>query len=81
VTFIRFWMGFTVVGLAATVTILYWALKARQFGEPDRAAYMPLGGVPSKPPEIKGRDGKILAGILGVSIAVLATSVALSLVW
>ena len=80
-TFIRFWMGFTVVGLAFTVTILYWALRARQFGEPDRAAYMPLGGVSSEPPETKGRDGKILAGILGISVAVLATSVALSLVW
>ena len=80
-SFIRFWMGFTVVGLAATVAILYWAIKARQFGEPDRAAYLPLGGVPDEPPRTKGNDGKVLAGVLGVGIAVLAASVALSLTW
>ena len=80
-SFIRFWMGFTVVGLAATVTILYWALKARQFGEPDRAAYLPLGGVPAEPPATRGRDGKVLAGVLGLGIAVLVTATVLSMVW
>ncbi len=81
-SFIRFWMGFTVVGLAATVGILYWALKARQFGEPDRAAYIPLGGVPEEEPiETNPRQGRVLAAILGLGIAVLAASVALSLGW
>lgn len=81
-SFIRFWMGFTAVGLAATVGILYWALRARQFGEPDRAAHIPLGGMPEGEPVVDDpRQGRVLAAVLGAGIAVLAASVALSLAW
>jgi nitrogen fixation-related uncharacterized protein len=76
-------MGFTVFGIAATVGILYWALRARQFNEPDRAAHIPLEGVPSEDPipETRGGDAKVLMGVLGLCIAMLAASVVVSFIW
>lgn len=81
-TFIRFWIGFTMVGLATAVLLLMWALRRRQFGESDRAGYLALEDIPDESEEDApraSRDTKVLAGIFGVGLLALIASVFFSL--
>jgi nitrogen fixation-related uncharacterized protein len=81
-SFVRFWLGFTMFGVAAAVALLVWALRSRQFREPDRAACLPLAGTTSAPPPVRwSRDATVLAGFLGVGLALLVVTLVLSLLW
>lgn len=82
-SFIRFWIGFSLIGIAVAIVLLGWSIRRRQFREPDRAAMLPFGGAaPVPPPPARwSREASVLATILGTGMAVLAASVVLSLVW
>ena len=81
-SFLRFWAGFTMFGVAAAVALLVWAFRTRQFREPDRAACLPLGGATSAAPPMRwSREATALVTILAVGLAVLVATLVLSLVW
>ena len=78
-SFVRFWVGFTIIGLSGAVLLLLWALKGRQFRESDRAGYLPLSDVTGSPPETtRSKDAIVLLGILGVGVVLMVASVVLS---
>lgn len=86
-TFVRFWMGFTAIGLAVTVLLLAWAVRGRQFKEPDRAGYLPLADLADDGASGDDREAAAggrrtalaLAGVMGVGLLALAVSVIVSL--
>lgn len=85
-TFVRFWMGFTAFGLAATVLLLLWAVRWRQFKESDRAGYLPLADLADEGARDDDRNAAggrrtalALAGVMGVGLLALAASVVVSL--
>ena len=84
-TFVRFWMGFTAVGLAATVLLLLWAVGRRQCKESDRAGYLPLADLDDDEAGPEGaqaggrRTALALAGVMGVGLLALAASVIVAL--
>ena len=82
-SFLRFWAGFTMFGVAAAVLLLIWSFRARQFREPDRAACLPLADAPpAAVPEVRwSREAVVLLAFLGVGLLVLAATVGFSLVW
>lgn len=75
-----YFITYIVVGLAITLAVFFWALKNGQFGDQQRARYLPLHGdsdTTSPPPsspfsriEIYGLFLLAVAG-LGASAAVL----------
>ena len=80
-SFIRFWIGFTMFGLAAATALLMWAFRTRQFREPDRAACLPLADAAPAPPVRWTRDVIVLVAFLAVGLAALATTVVFSAIW
>ena len=81
-SFIRFWIGFTMFGLAAATVLLMWAFRNRQFREPDRAACLPLADAAAAAPPIRWtRDSIVLVAFLGVGLAILAATVVFSAIW
>lgn len=81
-TFIRFWIGFTIIGLAGAVALLIWAFQKRQFSEPDRAAHLALSDISldSQPTPRASRDTVALIGIFSLGLVMLIVTVVLSLV-
>jgi cbb3-type cytochrome oxidase subunit 3 len=79
-TFVRFWIGFTMVGISTAILLLMWALRRRQFKESDRAAYLALAdvGEADAPAPVASRDTKVLAAILGIGIAGLVAVAVMS---
>ena len=79
-TFVRFWIGFTMVGISTAILLLMWAVRRKQFGESDRAAYLALADISEAdaPPPVISRDTKVLATILGLSIAGLVATAVMS---
>ncbi len=82
-SFLRFWAGFTMFGVAVALLLLVWSFRARQFREPDRAACLPLADAPAAAaPEVRwSREAVVLLVFLGVGLLVLAATVGFSLVW
>jgi hypothetical protein len=81
-SFLRFWAGFTMFGVAAAIALLVWSLRTRQFREPDRAACLPLGGATAAAPPVRwSRETTALVAILVVGLALLISTLVLSLVW
>ena len=79
-SFIRFWIGATIIGLGVTSMILVWALRKRQFKESDRAAHLPLQGMDEAPPMTRpSRDAAVLVGVLGIGLTVMIATVVVSL--
>lgn len=79
-SFIRFWIGATIIGLGMTSAILIWALRRRQFKESDRAAHLPLQGVDEQPPQTRrSRDAAALVGVLGIGATVVIVTIIVSL--
>ena len=75
-SFVRFWIAATVIGLAVTAAILSWAFGRRQFAEPDRAAHLPLAGLDGAPPRSRpSRDTAVMVGVLGLGLASLVATV------
>lgn len=80
-SFVMFWIGFTIFGLAATVAVLHWAVEKRQFKESDRAGYLPLDDVSDGAPTIRAsREMAVLLGVFGIGIVALVVSVIVSIV-
>lgn len=89
-SFIRFWIGFTMLGLGATVVLLIWAFKKRQFRESDRAGYLALSDVDGmdgvnelkeKPPAIRAsRETFVMLGILGLGIVAMIITATMAMV-
>jgi len=79
-TFVRFWIGFSLIGLTSTVVILAWALKHRQFREPDRAGFLPLADVEQAPPATRlSRETLSLLAVLTMGLAALAATACVAL--
>lgn len=79
-SFIRFWIGATIIGLGITSAILIWALRKRQFKESDRAAHLPLQGVHETPPRTRpSRDAAVLVGVLGIGLTVMVATIVVAL--
>ncbi len=78
-TFLRLWFGFALFGVASAVALLVWALRSRQFREPDRAACLALDGRPAVPPARWSRDLTVLLAFLVAGLALLAVTLVLSL--
>jgi len=81
-SFVQFWIGFTIVGLAATILLLHWAFEKRQFKESDRAGYIPLADVNDEVPVTRAsREMAVLIGIFGLGIVAMIVSVVLSIMY
>ncbi|MBI5499075.1 MAG: hypothetical protein HY907_02455 [Deltaproteobacteria bacterium] len=80
-SFIRFWLGFSMFGLSAATALLFWAFRTRQFREPDRAACLPLADAAAAPPIRWSRESIVLVAFLGVGLALLLATVVFSAVW
>jgi cbb3-type cytochrome oxidase subunit 3 len=81
-SFIRFWIGFTMFGLAAAVVLLLWAFRTRQFREPDRAACLPLADAGTAAAPVRwSRETVVLLAFLGVGLALLLATVVFAAVW
>ncbi len=79
-SFIRFWIGATVIGLAITALVLYWALNRKMFSESDRAAHLPLAGLKEAPPRARAsKDAVVLLGILGVGLGTFVVVVVIAM--
>ena len=82
-TFVRFWMGFTIIGLSVTVLLLLWAFQKKQFKESDRAALLALSDLETEnepPPAMRmSRELAVLIGVFGVGIFVMAASIVVSI--
>lgn len=79
-SFVRFWIGATVIGLAITAGVLHWALRQRQFKEPDHAAHLPLAGLEGAPPQSRpSRDAAVMVGVLGLGLTSLIATVIVSM--
>jgi len=79
-SFIRFWIGATIIGIALSVAILFWAMQRRQFKESDRAAHLPLAGLDAAPPATRpSRDAAVLIGVLGLGLSAMIATVVVSL--
>ena len=62
------WILYTVYGVLVFSLVFLWAVRARQFGDQDRARYLPLGDeVPAEGPEDTPPEAADQAGI-GVSL-------------
>jgi nitrogen fixation-related uncharacterized protein len=81
-SFVRFWVGFTIIGLSGAVMLLLWALKRRQFRESDRAGYLALSDITGPPPEnVRSKEAVVLLGILGIGVIMMVASVVLSFIF
>lgn len=79
-SFIRFWIGATIIGIGITVAILMWAMRLRQFKEPDRAAYLPLAGMNEAPPRTRpSRDAMVLVGVLGLGVTAMILTIVVAM--
>jgi nitrogen fixation-related uncharacterized protein len=82
VSFIRFWIGLTMFGLAAAAVLLLWSFRTRQFREPDRAACLPLAdAAPPAPPVRWSREAIVLVGFLGVGLSLLTATAVFAAIW
>ena len=80
-SFVQFWIGFTIIGIGIAVWLLRWAITRRQFKESDRAGYLALADVSDAVPQTKlSRDAAVLIGVFGAGIAALVVSVVFSLI-
>jgi hypothetical protein len=82
-SFMRFWLGFTLFGVSAAVALLAWALRGGLFREPDRAACLPLADLPATaiPARRWSCESIGLVSILGAGVALLAAATVLSVIW
>lgn len=64
------WIAFSGVALAGILAVLVWAVRAGQFGDQDRARYLPLeSGIPDGLPGAARGEGVSPLRIAGVSPA------------
>jgi nitrogen fixation-related uncharacterized protein len=80
--FIKFWIGWALVGLALAVWLFAWSVRTRQFEEGRRAKYLPFDDVKPSDPDYN-RTGRLhLAAISGIVAAgVILTGAMLVLAW
>jgi nitrogen fixation-related uncharacterized protein len=84
--FTRFWIAYTILGLALALVIFAWAVRTRQFEESRRAGLLPFDdaepeSTKERPPRRDGRlhlyllSALVLVGVvLTIVMVVMATA-------
>jgi len=74
-----YFVAYIIIGLAISLTAFIWALRSGQFGDQDRARYLPLRGDGDKdqPPKKATRLGRLeTIGLFVLACAGLAATLA-----
>lgn len=81
--FLKFWLGWALIGLAAATWLFAWAVRSRQFDEARRAALLPFDDIAPQRPTYspKGRlHLAVLLTLLGLGVALTLVSLVLALI-
>jgi cbb3-type cytochrome oxidase maturation protein len=79
IMYFPYFVAYILIGLAISLTAFIWALRNGQFGDQDRARYLPLRGDGEKdqPPKKATRLGRLeTIGLLVLACAGLAATLA-----